>query len=95
MKQGSKDTLQPGLYTTENTLSDQTVDYANLFEDYSNGITPVKGIAQTSGMSSAELAALGETIKEAMPLFETKYLTVDQKGNSRDGKTVMGAYVGK
>jgi len=95
VKQGTKDSLQPGLYTTENTLSDQTVDYANLFEDYSNGITPVKGIAQTSGMSSAELAALGETIKAAMPLFETKYLTVDQKGNSREGKTVMGAYVGE
>lgn len=95
VKQGSKDTLQPGLYTTENTLSEQTVDYAGLFESYNNGITPVKGIALTAGMSSTDLAALGETIKAAMPLFETKYLTVDQKGNSREGKTVMGAYVGQ
>ena len=55
----------------------------------------VKGIALTAGMSSTDLAALGETIKTAMPLFETKYLTVDQKGNSREGKTVMGAFVGQ
>lgn len=95
VKAGSKDTLQPGLYTAENTLSDQIVDYAGLFGEYSEGVTPVKGIASTNGMSSAELGALGETIKAAMPLFETKYLTVDQKGNSREGKTIMGAYVGE
>jgi hypothetical protein len=49
-------------------------------------------------MSSEALAALGaedSALLTAMPLFETKYLTVDQKGNSREGKTIMGAYVGE
>lgn len=95
VKQGSKDNLQPGLYTTENTISTETVDYANLFETYENGITPVKGIALNNGMTFTNLSDLGEMVKSAMPLFETKYLTVDQKGKSREGKTVMGAYVGE
>ena len=59
---------------------------------------PAKGAAATNGMSSTDLAALGaegSALMTAMPLFETKYLTVDQKGNSREGKTVMGAYVGQ
>ena len=65
---------------------------------FSNGVYSVIGTALTSGMSSTELAALGaegSALMTAMPLFETKYLTVDQKGNSREGKTVMGAYVGE
>lgn len=96
VKAGSKDTLQPGLYTKENTLSDQTVDYAGLFGNYSEGVTLVnEGIASTNGMSFDELKALGETIKAAMPLFDVTKLTVDQKGNSREGKTIMGAYVGQ
>ena len=45
-------------------------------------------------MSATELAALGATVKAAMPLFDESKLTVDQKGDARTGN-VMGAYVGE
>jgi hypothetical protein len=54
----------------------------------------VTGAALETGMSSTDLAALAEEIKAVMPDFDATKLTVDQKGNPREGKTVMGAYVG-
>ena len=65
------------------------------------GVFPVTGApATTEGMAYATLAATGEgslaaEITAVMPEFEAKYLTQDQKGNSREGKTIMGAYVGQ
>ena len=65
------------------------------------GVFPVTGApATTEGMAYETLAATGEgslaaEITAVMPEFEAKYLTQDQKGNSREGKTIMGAYVGK
>ncbi|MBQ6688026.1 MAG: hypothetical protein IJN02_02195 [Bacteroidales bacterium] len=75
---------------------DASVIDKDMYDD-DNGVFPVSGIALTGGMSSSGLAALGEAGSElmtAMPLFETKYLTVDQKGNERTG-SIMGAYVGQ
>ena len=65
------------------------------------GVFPVTGApATTAGMPYETLAATGEgsiaaEITAVMPDFEAKYLTQDQKGKSRQGKTVMGAYVGQ
>jgi len=88
------------LYIADGTKSETAVTIADQIGEFKDGVFPVKAgsAAATSGMSSTELAALGaegSALMTAMPLFETKYLTVDQKGNSRDGKTVMGAYVGQ
>lgn len=97
-KSGEKDTLEPGLYLLKNELSTQVTDFSDLFGPYSDGIVELGGAALTYGMSSTDLADLGaegSALLTAMPLFETKYLTVDQKGNSREGKTIMGAYVGE
>ena len=65
---------------------------------FANGVYNVTGVALTDGMSSTDLAALGaegSALMTAMPLFDATKLTVDQKGNSRAGKTIMGAYVGE
>ena len=79
------------------TLTDiKTLD-ATVVGDFENGVYSVTGAALTDGMSSEDLAALGaegSALMTAMPLFDASKLTVDQKGNPRDGKTVMGAYVG-
>jgi hypothetical protein len=85
------------LWQADGTKSADAVVFADQIGAFAEGVFPVVSgsAAATNGMSSTDLAALGETIKTAMPLFETKYLTVDQKGNSREGKTVMGAYVGQ
>jgi hypothetical protein len=60
---------------------------------YADGVFSVSGVALTGGMSSEELSALGSDIKAAMPLFDESKLLVDQNGNSRVGKNVMGASV--
>ena len=60
---------------------------------FADGVFSVSGAALTGGMSSDELSALGSDIKAAMPLFDESKLLVDQNGNSRVGKTVMGASV--
>jgi hypothetical protein len=60
---------------------------------FADGVFSVRGVALTGGMSSDELSALGSDIKAAMPLFDESKLLVDQNGNSRVGKTVMGASV--
>lgn len=86
------------LWQADGTKSETAVTFADQIGSFADGVFLAKGTALTSGMSSTELAALGaegSALMTAMPLFETKYLTVDQKGNSRDGKTVMGAYVGE
>ena len=59
------------------------------------GVYPVAGVALTNGMSSTELSALAADITAEMPLFDATKLKVDQKGNSREDKTIMGAYVGE
>ena len=46
------------------------------------------------GMTADGLSELGTTLSEAMPDFETVYLTQDQKGNKRTA-AIMGAYVGE
>ena len=80
------------------TLTDiKTLD-ATVVGGFENGVYSVTGAALTDGMSSADLAALGEegsALMTAMPLFDTEKLTVDQKGTSREGKKIMGAYVGE
>lgn len=84
--------------TALTTLTDKTILDGTVVGAFADGVYSVTGAALTSGMSSSDLAALGaegSALMTAMPLFETKYLTVDQKGNSREGKTVMGAYVGE
>ena len=77
------------------TLTDKTTLESTVVGDFANDTYPVTGAALTSGMSLAELSALATTITAEMPLFDATKLTVDQKGNSREGKTVMGAYVGQ
>lgn len=86
------------LWQADGTKSADAVVFADQIGAFSDGVFPAKGAAATNGMSSTDLAALGaegSALMTAMPLFETKYLTVDQKGTSREGKTVMGAYVGE
>ncbi len=87
------------LYTADGSKSGTAVTFTEQIGEFNDGVFPVKAgsVAATGGMSSSELAALGEAGSElmtAMPLFETKYLTVDQKGNERTG-SIMGAYVGQ
>lgn len=97
-KGGTKDDLKPGLYLLKNELSTQVTDFTDLFGTYSDGIVELGGAALTYGMSStnlADLGAEGSPLLTAMPLFDVSKLTVDQKGNSREGKTIMGAYVGE
>lgn len=68
------------------------------FGELNNGIYQLSGATLADGMSSEDLAALGakeSPLMTAMPLFDVSKLTVDQKGNSREGKTIMGAYVGE
>ena len=88
--------LDTSLYTAEGNKSSTPVTFAEQIGTFANGVFPVKSgsEAATSGMSSTELAALGATVKAAMPLFDESKLTVDQKGNPRTGN-VMGAYVGE
>ncbi len=86
------------LWKADGTKSADAVVFADQIGTFCDGVFPATGAALTSGMSSTDLAALGaegSALMTAMPLFETKYLTVDQKGTSREGKTVMGAYVGE
>ena len=88
------------LYTADGIKSETTVTFADQIGAFADGVFPVTAlsVAATEGMASTDLEALGaegSALLTAMPLFETKYLTVDQKGNSRVGKTIMGAYVGE
>lgn len=85
------------LYTVDGTKSETAVTFAAQIGAFANGVFPVtaESVAATSGMTSAELSALATDITAAMPLFDATKLTVDQKGNSRAGKTIMGAYVGE
>ena len=80
------------------TLTDITTLDGTVVGAFADGVYSVTGAALTSGMSSTDLAALGaegSALMTAMPLFDATKLTVDQKGNSRAGKTIMGAYVGQ
>lgn len=88
------------LYTGDGTKSETAVTFADQIGAFANGVFPVtaSSAAATNGMSSQDLAALGaegSALLTAMPLFDASKLTVDQKGNSREGKTIMGAYVGE
>lgn len=88
------------LWQADGTKAADAVVFANQIGAFADGVFPVVSgsAAETKGMSSTDLAALGaegSALMTAMPLFETKYLTVDQKGKSREGKHVMGAYVGQ
>ena len=91
----SNDTFESGVYGNNELNADVTNYAENLFGTFANGIVPVGGAALTYGMTSTALAALADDIKAVMPLFDATKLTVDQKGNSREGKTIMGAYVGQ
>ena len=80
------------------TLTDVTTLEGTVVGTFANGVYNVTGVALTDGMSSTDLAALGAAdsdLMTAMPLFDATKLTVDQKGNSREGKSIMGAYVGQ
>ena len=88
------------LYNNDGTKSETAVVFAEQIGAFTNGVFPVtaSSAAATNGMSSEALAALGaegSPLLTAMPLFDVSKLTVDQKGNSREGKTIMGAYVGQ
>ncbi len=88
------------LYKADGTKSETAVTFADQIGAFANGVFPVtaSSAAATNGMSSQDLAALGTEglpLLTAMPLFDVSKLTVDQKGNSREGKTIMGAYVGE
>ena len=85
------------LVTTLTDMNELEASVVDTF-DSDNGVYSVIGAAQTTGMSSEALAALGaegSALMTAMPLFDASKLTVDQKGKSRAGKTIMGAYVGE
>ena len=83
------------LWQADGTKAADAVVFADQIGTFSDGVFPAKGAASTNGMSSTQLSALATEIAAAMPLFDATKLTVDQKGNSREGKTVMGAYVGE
>lgn len=86
------------LWQADGTKATEAVVFADQIGAFADGVFPANGAAATNGMSSADLAALGaegSALMTAMPLFDATKLTVDQKGNSREGKTIMGAYVGK
>ncbi len=76
------------------TAADAVV-FADQIGAFADGVFPAKGEAAEKGMTSTALAALADDIKAVMPLFDATKLTVDQKGHSREGKTIMGAYVGE
>ena len=83
--------------TAITTLTDMTTLEGTVVGSFAEGVYSVSGAALTDGMSSTDLAALGaegSALMTAMPLFDATKLTVDQKGNSREGKKIMGAYVG-
>ena len=80
------------------TLTNKSTLEATVVGNFADGVYSVTGAAKTDGMSSTDLAALGaegSALLTAMPLFDASKLTVDQKGSSREGKTIMGAYVGE
>ena len=86
------------LWQADGTKAADAVVFADQIGAFADGVFPAMGAAASSGMSSTDLAALGAAdsdLMTAMPLFDATKLTVDQKGNSRAGKTVMGAYVGQ
>lgn len=58
---------------------------------YKDGVYPATGAALTGGMTVAELNAVDTKTSIAVIPADVE---VDQKGNSRSGKTVAGAYVG-
>ena len=73
-----------------------TTDYApvsNILGSLSTDVYPLAAgegnPARTGGMSTAELTTLAGTLG-----IDSAILLKDQKGNSREGKTMMGAYVG-
>ena len=84
-----------GYYSAAGVVDENVTNFTDLFGTYAEGIVPIGGIGLTLGMQSTALSALGTIIQAVMPLFDTTKLTVDQKGNSRVGKTVMGAFVGQ
>ena len=86
------------LWQADGTKAADAVVFADQIGAFADGVFPAMGAAASSGMSSTDLAALGaegSALMTAMPLFDASKLTVDQKGNSREGKTIMGAYVGQ
>lgn len=83
------------LYQADGTKAAEAVVFADQIGAFADGVFPAMGAAASSGMSSTDLAALAADIKAVMPEFDATKLTVDQKGNSREGKTIMGAYVGE
>ena len=88
---------------TDQPLDNQKIQLNSLQFFFSDGSSFYQAYnenreAANTYLDATELAALGaegSALMTAMPLFETKYLTVDQKGKSREGKHVMGAYVGE
>lgn len=77
------------------TIEDKTELAGTVVGEFDNedGVFAVSGDALKKGMSSEELSDLATGITAGMPLFDAAKLTVDQNGNSRVGKAVMGASV--
>jgi len=87
-------TLQLYLFAADGTKG--TTDYApvsNILGSLSTDVYPLAAgegnPARIGGMSTAELTTLAGTLG-----IDSAILLKDQKGNSRSGKTMMGAYVG-
>lgn len=73
-------------------------DVATMLSSLSTDVHSVLNVsenpAKTCGMSYEDLSSLSLTATPTQTV-DTSFFTIDQKGNSREGKTTMGAYVGE
>ena len=82
--------------STLSTPSD--FDVATMLSSLSTDVHSVINVsdnpAKTCGMSCDDLSSLSLSATPTQTV-DTSFFTIDQKGNSREGKTTMGAYVGE
>ena len=73
-------------------------DVATMLSSLSTDVHSVLNVsenpAKTCGMSYDDLSSLSLSATPTQTV-DTSFFTIDQKGNSREGKTTMGAYVGE
>lgn len=67
---------------------------SSLSTDVHSVINVSNNPAKTCGMSYEDLSSLSLSATPTQTV-DTSFFTIDQKGNSREGKTTMGAYVGE
>ena len=92
---GGRATTSNTLYNASGVASDYTSS-PSIFGTYKDGVYPVEAEpVLSSGMTTAELTSLANTIKAEMPDLEEKYFLRDQKESPRtENEKVMGAYIG-